>query len=78
LGAKFITTTLNTNTRKVIHVITIYKPSTFINQLQKILDIMPTYFPTIIMGDFNIYMFDQNSTQLNELKIFMNQYSMEL
>jgi hypothetical protein len=83
LGAEFITTTFNTNTRKVIHVIAIYKPSTllfstYINQLQKLLDIMPTYCPTIIMGDFNIYMFDQNSTQLNKLKRFMNQYSMEL
>jgi endonuclease/exonuclease/phosphatase family metal-dependent hydrolase len=46
--------------------------STFINQLQKLLDIMPTYCPTIIMGDFNIDMFDQNSTQQNKLKIFMN------
>jgi endonuclease/exonuclease/phosphatase family metal-dependent hydrolase len=70
LAVKFITTIFNTNRRKVIHVIAIYKPSTlffstFINQLQKPLDVMPTYCPTIIMGDFNIDMFDQNSTQMN-------------
>jgi len=82
LGVEFITTTFNTNTKKLIHVIAIYKSSTllfstFINQLQKLLDVMPTYCPTVIMGDFNIDMFNQNSTQPNELKIFMNQYSME-
>jgi hypothetical protein len=38
---------------------------------------MPTYYPTVIMGDFNIDMFDRNSIQPNELKIFMNQYLME-
>jgi hypothetical protein len=77
LGIEFITITFNANTRKVIHVIAIYKPSTllfstFINQLQKNLDVMPTFYPTVIMGDFNIDMFDQNSTQPNKLKIFMN------
>jgi endonuclease/exonuclease/phosphatase family metal-dependent hydrolase len=77
LGAEFITTTFNTNTGKTTHVIAIYKPSTllfstFISQLQKLSDIMPTYFPIVIMGDFNIDMFEQNSTQPNELKILMN------
>ncbi len=67
LGAGFITTTFNTNTRKAIHVIVIYKLSTllfltFINQLQKLLDLMPTYCLTIIMGDFSIDMFDQLNT----------------
>jgi hypothetical protein len=83
LGVEFITTTFNANIRKAIDVIAIYKPSTllfstFINQLQKLLDVMPTYYPTVIMGDFNIDMFGQNSIQPNELKNFMNQYSMEL
>jgi hypothetical protein len=39
---------------------------------------MITYCPTIIRGDFNIYKLGQNSTQPNELKFFMNYYSMEL
>ncbi len=30
------------------------------------------------MGDLNIDMFDQNLTQSNELKFFMNYHSMEL
>jgi hypothetical protein len=34
--------------------------------------------PMIIIDDFNINMFDQNSTQPNELQNFMDQYSMEL
>ncbi len=83
LGVKYIATTFNANTRKAIHTITIYKPSTlflsmFIIHLQKFLDLMPISCPTIIIGDFNINMFDQNSTQPNELKSFMDQYSMEL
>jgi len=83
LGMEFTTATFNTNTREAIHVITIYKPSillflTFINQFQTLLDVMPTYCPTIIMDDFNIDMFDQNSTQPNQLKIFMNQNSIEI
>jgi hypothetical protein len=74
LGIEFIIATFNANTRQAIHVIAIYKPSTllfstFINQLQKLLDVMPTYYPTVIMGEFNIVMLDQNSTQPNELKI---------
>ncbi len=39
---------------------------------------MPMYCPTIIMGDLNIDMLDQNSTHLNELGNFMKHYSMEL
>jgi len=50
----------------------------FIIHLQKFLDLMPIYCPTIIIGDFNINMLDQNSTQPNELQSFMNQYPMEL
>ncbi len=83
LRAEYITTTLNTNTRKVIHIISIYKPSTlflsmFKIHFQKFLDLMPISCPTRIIGDSNIYMFDQNSTQPNEVQSFMYQYSMEL
>jgi hypothetical protein len=39
---------------------------------------MPISHPMIIIGDFNINIFDQNSTQPNELQSFMDQYSMEL
>jgi hypothetical protein len=61
LRDEIITTTFITNTKKTIHVIAIYKPSTllvstFINQLQKLLNLMSTYCPTIIMDDFNIDM----------------------
>jgi len=75
LGVEFIIAIFNTNIRKSIHIITIYKPSTlllsrFINQLQKLLNLMPTYCVAIIMGDLNIDMFDQNLTQPNDLKFF--------
>ncbi len=66
LGVEFIIITFNTNTRKVIHVIAIYKHSIllfsrFINQLLKLLDLLLTYCPIVIMDDFNIDMFNQNS-----------------
>jgi hypothetical protein len=83
LGVEYITTTFNENTRKAIHRITIYKPSTlslsmFIIHLQKFLDLMPISCLMIIVGDFYINMFGQNTTQPNELQSFMDQYSMEL
>jgi len=83
LGVEYIATTFNVDTRKAIHIIVMYKPSTlslsmFKIHLQKLLDLMPISCPTIIISDFNINMFDHNSTQPNELQSFMDQYSMEL
>ncbi len=77
LGVEYIATTFNVNTRKAIHVITIYKPSTltlsmFLVHFQQFLDVMPTSCSIVIIGDFNIDMLDQNSTQPNELQIFMD------
>jgi hypothetical protein len=72
LKVEYIAATFNTNTRKTIHIIAIYRPSTlslsmFIIHLQKFLDLMSISYPMIIIGDFNIDIFDQNSTQPNEL-----------
>ncbi len=50
----------------------------FIIHFQFLRNLMPISCPMIIIGDFNIDMFDQNSTQPNELQNFMEQYSMEL
>jgi hypothetical protein len=80
---EYIIATFDANTRMLIHIITIYKPSTlsllmFIIHLQFFLDLMPISCPMIIIGNFNIDMFDQNSTQLNELQNFIDQYLMEL
>ncbi len=63
LGAEYIATTLNANTRKVIHIVAIYKLSTlslsmFVIHVQKFLDLMPISCPMIIIDDFNIDMFD--------------------
>ncbi len=67
LRIEYIVATFNANTRKVIHILTICRPSIlslsmFIIHLQKFLDLMPICCSTIIIGDFNIDMFDQNST----------------
>jgi hypothetical protein len=50
LGAEYIVAKFNANTRNVIHIISIYKPSTlslsiFIIHLQKFLDLMPIFVP---------------------------------
>jgi hypothetical protein len=39
---------------------------------------MPTSCPIIIIGDFNIDMYDQNSTQPNKFQTYLDYYSMEL
>jgi hypothetical protein len=80
LRIKYIATIFNANTRKAIHILAIYRPSTlslsmFIIHLQIFLDLMQISCPTIIIGDFNINMFDQNSTPPNELQSYMDQYS---
>jgi hypothetical protein len=59
LGIEYITTTFNANTRKAIHIIAIFIPSTlslsmFIIHLKKFLDLMLVSCPTIIIGDINI------------------------
>jgi hypothetical protein len=79
LGVEYIATTFNVNTSKVINVITIYKPSTltlsnFLIHFQQFLDVMPTSCSMVIIGDFNIDMLDQNSTQPNKLQFFMDHY----
>jgi len=63
LGAEYIAATFNANTRKVIHIVAIYKLSTlsflmFIIHLQKFLDLMLISCPMLIIGDFNIDMCD--------------------
>jgi hypothetical protein len=59
LGIEYIATTFNANTRKAIHIIAIFIPSTlslsmFIIHLKKFLDLMLVSCPTIIIGDINI------------------------
>jgi len=72
LGIEYIAATLNANTRKAIHIVTICKPSIlsssmFIIHLQKFLDLMSISCSMIIIHDFNIDIFDQNSTQSNAI-----------
>jgi hypothetical protein len=60
LGVEYITITFNAHTRKAIHIITIYIPSTlslsmFIIHLQTLLDLMPISCLMIIIDDFNIW-----------------------
>ncbi len=44
----------------------------------KILGVVPTSCPIVIIGDFNIDTFDQNLTQPNELQTYLDYYSVEL
>jgi hypothetical protein len=65
LRVEYIAARFDANTRKIIHILAIYEPSTlslsmFKIHFQKFLDLMPISCPIIIIGDFNINMFDQN------------------
>ncbi len=48
----------------------------FLVHFQQFLDVMPTSCSMVIIGNFIIDMLDQNSTQPNELQIFMDHYYM--
>jgi hypothetical protein len=50
----------------------------FLVHLQQFLDVIPTSCPIVIIGHFNIDMFDQNSTEPNEFQTYLDHYSMEL
>ena len=83
LGAEFIVASFNTNTRKSIHIIALYRPSTlpvttFLNHLRHFLSTIPTSCPTTILGDFNINMLNQNSSDVKELQHFLKFYNMYL
>jgi hypothetical protein len=63
LGVEYIATTFNAYTRKAIHIVAIYRFSTlslsmFVIHLRRILDLMPISCPMIIIGNFNIDMFN--------------------
>jgi len=63
LGVECIVATLNVNIGKAIHIVAIYRFSTlslsmFVIHLQRFLDLMPISCTMIIIGDFNIDMFN--------------------
>ena len=83
LGAEFIVASFDTNTRKSIHIIALYRPSTlpvttFLNHLRHFLNKIPISCPTTILGDFNINMLNQNSSDVKELQHFMKFHNMYL
>jgi exonuclease III len=58
-GSKYIATTFNTNRRKTIYIVCVYRVhscsiSTFLNNLETIIRKSLQHCPIIIMGDFNI------------------------
>jgi len=58
-GSKYIAKTFNINTRKKKHIIRVYRThsclvSTFLNNLQTIIQHSPKHCPFIIMGNFNV------------------------
>ncbi len=58
-GSKYILATFNINTQKTTYIVCVYKVhsssiSTFLNNLQTIIQKSPEHCPIIIMGDFNV------------------------
>jgi endonuclease/exonuclease/phosphatase family metal-dependent hydrolase len=65
-GSKYIATIFNINARKTIHIICVYKIhscsiSTFLNNLQTIIQQYPEHCPIIIVGDFNVDVLKKNN-----------------
>jgi hypothetical protein len=76
---KIFTILLNDNTREALYIIAIYKPPTmqvshFNSILESIVPKMPSHFPTIIIGNFNIEFFTKTN-QSSKLQAFMNKYN---
>jgi endonuclease/exonuclease/phosphatase family metal-dependent hydrolase len=64
--SKYIAMTFNINTQKIIHIVCVYKThwysiSTFVNNLQIIIQQYPKHCPIIIMGDFNVDVLKDNN-----------------
>ncbi len=75
-GLLYIATTFNINTQKLIHIVCVYKGhscsiSTFLNNLQIIIQRSPKHCPIIIMGNFNVEILkDNNQPKKTRIIIF--------
>jgi hypothetical protein len=73
-GSKYISTILNINTRKTIHIVCVYRThscsiSTFLNNLQTIIQHSPKHCPIIIMKYINVDILKNNNQAEKTKKI---------
>ncbi len=57
--SKFIVASFNTNTRRAVHIIVVYKPPSlsltfFLSTLQELISKSPTICSIVVLGDFNV------------------------
>jgi hypothetical protein len=83
-GSKYIAATYNIKIQKAIYIICVYKAHTcsisaFLENLQTLIQKSPIHCSTIILGDFNIDILeDNNDTSKKGQSIqFMNQFSLQ-
>ena len=65
-GSDYIATTFNKNTIEALYIICIYKAHscslpTFLNPLETLIQTSPEQYPTIILGDFNVDVLENNN-----------------
>ncbi len=70
-GSKYIAATFNTNTRKSIYILCVYKVhscsiSTFLNNIQTIIQESLEHCPIVIMGDFKVDILKENNQPKNK------------
>ncbi len=73
-GLEYIITTSNINTRKLTHIVCVYRVhsclvSTFLNNLQIIIQHYLEHCPIINMGDFNVDILKDNNQAKNKQKL---------
>ncbi len=73
-GSKYLVATFNTNTRKIIYVVCVYRVHscsifTFLKNIQTIIQQSHKHCPITIMGDFNVDILKDNNQPKNKQEL---------
>jgi endonuclease/exonuclease/phosphatase family metal-dependent hydrolase len=79
-GLEYIATTFNINTQKTLHILCVHKAhscsiSTFLNNLQTVIQQSPKHCPIIIMRDFNVDILKDNNRVKNKQELLYFMYT---
>jgi len=81
-GLEFIVASFNTNTRRIVHIIVVYKPPslslTICSTLQELISKSPTICPIVVLRDFNVDVFKKQTFKVRDLFKFMTINKMKL
>jgi hypothetical protein len=82
-GLKFIVASFNTSTRRIVHIIVVYKPPSlsltiFLSTLQELISKSPTICPIVVLGDFTMDVFKNQTLEVRHLFEFTTINKMKL